>query len=384
MIKANLKHLCLLLPAAFCLLNHLSGQEIEVVGENKIKIYAAPISGPNGSAATALLQTDLKLSGDFVIATADAAAFTAKGSLGATGLAGSLSGSQNFNQTFPGDWRSAVHQFADAIVQAVTGSPGIATSRVVFVAADSGHKELYLMDLDGGVVRELTKDNSTNLGPKFNAQGNLIAFTSFKSGYPDVWLLDLGASNKRRISFYPGLNSGPSFSPDGSRVALTLSKDGNTELYTIASGGGSPERLTHSVGTEASPTYSPDGGRIAYVSDDRGSAQLYIIASNGGAPQRFNTYSPYTTEPDWSPDGRLLAYSVRIAGQNQIAISEIVGGKQTILTASGINETPSWCRNSRHLVFSRDGKLYLLDSKTKQTVQLDNGLNRCSEPAVSR
>ena len=384
MIISNRKGFSLLCCALLCLAHALPGQDIVVTGLNKIKIYVAPVSGPNGPAATAILQNDLKLSGDFVIAPADAAALTAKAVLGASGLNGSLSGSQTLSKTFTGDWRNSVHQFADAIVQAVTGSPGIATSRVVFVSSHGGHKELYLMDIDGGVVRQLTSDKSTNLGPKFNREGNLIAFTSYKSGYPDVWVLDLVASNKRRVSFYPGLNSGPCFSPDSSRIALTLSKDGNTELYTIAATGGSPERMTHTIGTEASPTYSPDGGRIAYVSDDRGSAQLYIIPSSGGASQRFNTNSSYTTEPDWSPDGLLLAYSVRTGGQNQIAISTVADGKQTVLTASGINETPSWCRNSRHVVFSRDGKLYLLDSKTKQTVQLENGLSHCSEPGVSR
>ena len=384
MIKALLNGFCLLCSTILLLSSPLSGQDIEVTGVNKIKIYVAPITGPNGPAATATLQNDLKLSGDFVITPADAAALTAKASLSGTGLNGSLSGSQALNKTFSGDWRNSVHQFADAIVQAVTGSPGIATSKVVFVSSHSGHKELYLADLDGGVVRQLTSDKSTNLGPKFSSNGNLIAFTSYKSGYPDVWVLDLAASNKRRVSFYPGLNSGPCFSPDGARIALTLSKDGNTELYTIAAEGSSPERLTHTLGTEASPTYSPDGSRIAYVSDDRGAAQLYIIAGGGGQAQRFNTFSSYTTEPDWSPDGLLLGYSVRTGGQNQIAISTIADGRQTVLTASGINETPSWCRNSRHLVFSKGGKLYLLDSKTKQTVQLENGLSHCSEPCASR
>ncbi|NJK93186.1 MAG: hypothetical protein HC904_16035, partial [Blastochloris sp.] len=50
----------------------------------------------------------------------------------------------------------------------------------------------------------------------------------------------------------------------------------------------------------------------------------------------------------------------------------------------GNNETPSWTRNSRHLIFARSGKLFLLDSVTRQTTALENGLTLNSEPNCSR
>jgi TolB protein len=350
----------------------------------------AVISGPDGAKATAVIQNDFKMHGAFNPAGPDTAQFTAKGTLTANGLSGTLSTAtgQVFSKTFSGDWRNATHQFTDAIVEAVTGLPGIATSKVAFVIQKNGKpkeiKDLYLMDLDGGITRSLTNDNSLNLGPKFNSQGDKIVFTSWKSGYPDTWVIDLAANNRTRIAFYPGLNSGGTFSPDGTRIALTLSKDGNTELYTIAANGGSPQRITRTLGTEASPAYSPDGSQIAYVSDDRGTPQIYLIPANGGAPTRFNTFSSYTTEPAWSPDSKLLAYTVRTAGSFQIAVSDIANGQQNILTSAGNNETPSWCRDSRHIIYSRGGKLYLADSKTKKSVQIDNGLSNCSEPNASR
>jgi len=347
------------------------------------------ISGADGAKATAVIQNDFKMHGAFNVTPADSAQFIAKGTLTAGGLTGTLSTAtgQVFTKTFSGDWRSATHQFTDAIVQAVTGLPGIATSKVVFVVQKTSKpreiKDLYLMDIDGGVVRSLTNDNSLNLGPKFNREANKIVFTSWKSGYPDTWVIDLAANNRTRVAFYPGLNSGGCFSPDGSRIALTLSKDGNTELYTIAASGGSPQRMTRTIGTEATPTYSPDGSQIAYISDDRGTPQIYIMPASGGTPQRFNTYSSYTTEPDWSPDGKLLAYTVRTAGTFQIAVSDIASGQQSVLTSAGNNESPSWCRDSRHIIFSKGGKLYLVDSKTKKSVQIDNGLSNCSEPNAS-
>jgi TolB protein len=366
----------------------VSAQNSNIVVQGGIDLCISSVGGANGAASNKVLQNDLKMIGSFNLTTAEAASVIVKATASADSVQGTLSdksGAVLLNQTFSGGWRKATHQFADAIVEKLTGTPGIATSSVAFVSAQSGHKELYIMDIDGANVRQLTQDKTISLGPKFSKDGNQIAYTSYKSGYPDVWVIDLANSNRRKVSFYPGVNSGPSFSPNGSNIALTLSKDGNTELYTIAAGGGSPERLTRSRGTEASPTWSPDSSTIAYISDDRGTPQLYTIGTAvGSAPQRINTSASYTTEPDWSPDGAKIVYSIQAAGQNQIAFSTLSNSQQSILTTGGNNETPSWARNSRHVVFARSGKLYLLDSLTKTTTALENGLSRNSEPNISR
>ncbi len=368
--------------------NNLFAQNENIVVKAGIDLSVTGVSGAQGAAAGKVLQNDLKLNGSFNLTSPEAASVLVKATASADTVQGTVTdkkGTVLLNQTFSGGWRKATHLFADAIVEKLTGTPGIATSSVTFVSAHTGHKELYVMDIDGANVRQLTQDKTISLGPKFSNLGNQIAYTSYKSGYPDVWVIDLANSNRRKISFYPGVNSGPSFSPNGSNIALTLSKDGNTELYTIAASGGSPERLTRSRGTEASPTWSPDSSTIAFVSDDRGTPQLFTIsAAAGSTPQRINTSASYTTEPDWSPDGSKIAYSIQAAGQNQIAFTTLSNGQQTILTTGGTNETPSWARSSRHLVFARSGKLYLLDSMTQATTPLENGLTRNSEPNVSR
>lgn len=359
----------------------------DIVVTGRIDLALNTLTGSNGAAASAVLKNDLSMLGFFNLTSAEASSVIIKGIASADSVQGTVidkKGAVILNQTFTGGWRKATHQFADAIVEKLTGTPGIATSTVTFVSAQSGHKEVYVMDLDGANVRQLTNDKSISLGPKFSKAGNQITYTSYKSGYPDVWIIDLSNSNRRRISFYPGVNSGPSFSPSGDLIALTLSKDGNTELYTISANGGSPQRLTRTRGTEASPTWSPDSSTLAYISDDRGSPQLFTIPATGGTGQRINTAASYTTEPDWSPDGSKIAYSIQAAGQNQIALTSVANSQQSVLTSSGTNETPSWARNSRHIVFARAGKLYLIDSISLQTTALVNGLTLNSEPNCSR
>ncbi|MFH1066553.1 MAG: biopolymer transporter Tol [bacterium] len=353
----------------------------------RFSIYVEPISGPNSAEMTRILEDDLKMSGSFNLVAQSSATLIAEGVYAGQVLTGKLTPygqSPSFNRVFEGDWRQAVHLFADAIVKSVTGVPGIASTRVAFISSSTGSKEVYVMDIDGSNVVQLTNDKSISLGPKWSPNGKEIAYTSYCKNFPDVWIINLATSRRKRVAFFPGLNAQPAFSPDGETIALTLSKDGNTELYMLPVSGGSPTRLTQTRGTEASPTWSPAGDQIAFVSDDRGSIQLFAISSKGRPMKKIDTNSFYTTEPDWSPDGKMMAYSTRIGGQFQIAVTSLETGKQMILTSYGNNETPSWTRDSRHLVYARDGNLYLLDSLTKQSLQIKNNLTRNSEPNCSR
>jgi TolB protein len=352
----------------------------------KLNIALGGFSGSH-TAAKDILVNDLTLSGAFKITPPAEAPYTASAVANPDSLTGTLtdrSGAILFSETFRGETRSTVHQFADAIVEKLTNQKGIATSKVAFISEVAGKKEVHLMDIDGANVRQLTNDKSLSLGPKFSPDGNLIAYSTYKGGYPDIWIIDLAAKSRRPVATFPGTNQSPAFSPNGTTLAAILSKDGNTELYTLSIGGGAPFRLTRTSGTEATPSWSPDGSTIAFISDDRGSPQLLTIPAAGGSPSRINTASSYTTEPDWSPDGKKIAYSVRVAGGNQIAFTTLATGEQKVLTSSGTNETPSWTRNSRHLVYARGGALYLLDSLTRESVQIKNNLGKSSEPSVTR
>jgi TolB protein len=361
---------------------------VVVPQNNLIDVYIDTFAGSNNTAAMKVLENDLKMSGNFNLSSATASNYKVQGQVKQNGLSASLlqrDGTTIFaNREFDGDWRAATHKLSDAIVEALTNTPGFASSKIVFVSAHTGNKEIYVMDIDGANIHQLTNDNVLSLSPKFSADSEKIAYTSYKSHFPDVWVMNLVASKRTRVSFFPGLNGQPAFSPDGSQLALILSKDGNPELYTISAAGGNPMRLTRTRGTEASPAWSPDGAQIAFVSDDRGSAQIYTMPVSGGSATRLKTNSLYATEPSWSPDGKKIAYSFRNGGNIQIAMLSLEKQDNTVLTQTSNCESPSWTRNSRHLVYVKDGQLYLLDSLTKQSLQIKNGLSRNSEPNCSK
>lgn len=323
-----------------------------------------------------ILSNDLAMSGYFTVVPAANANFTA----GPNGTVTDRAGKTVLSRSFSGAGRAKIHEYADAIVETLTGNKGIASSKIAFVATRTGKKEIYTVDADGAGVNQLTNDGSISVAPSLSPDGRSLVYTGYKSGYADVYEISIGSGARSRIIKYPGTNSGATYSPDGSRLAVTLSKDGNPELYVTGSGGGGARRLTRTPGVESSPTWSPDGSEIIYSSDDRGTPQLYRIAAGGGSARQVPTGSGYNTEPNWSPDGKKVAFNTR-SGGFMVTILDLASGQTRTV---GEGQDPVWGANSRHLIFSSSGSLILLDTQSGQRTTLVTGLGKISEPTWSR
>lgn len=373
----------LLVAAAFC--PSAFAQDASVITvrkDNRVSIVINPLGGSSGGAVTQVLQNDLDLSGWFQMVPGERASYVVGGTASGGSLQGQVTdsrGSVVLAKKYAGDDRSVAHQFADDIVETLTGHKGIATTKIAFVATGSGAKEIYLADYDGKNSRRLTNDRGISVAPSLGPGARYLAYTGYQSGYPDVYLIDIASGARQRVISAPGTNSGAAISPDGGQIALTMSKDGNPELYITGLRGGSARRLTRTSGVESSPTWSPDGRELIYSSDNGGSPQLYRIGAGGGGGRLIPTGYNYCADPCWSPDGKKVVFTVRSGGFS-VAVMDLDGGGARIL-ASGQN--PVWGRDSRHLIFSSGSNLILLDVPTGRTTTIVSGLGKATEPTWS-
>ncbi|MFN7143487.1 MAG: Tol-Pal system beta propeller repeat protein TolB [Myxococcota bacterium] len=259
--------------------------------------------------------------------------------------------------------RSLAHRVADHIIQTVTGERSFFDTKFAFVGNFSGNKEIYLVDADGHGRRQITKNGSINLKPKWNATGSAIVYTSYAAGNPDLYVADLGKGQIRRVSARSGINTGGAFSPLGDILALTLSISGDSEIFTIDPYAGKEiARLTASPGIDVSPTWSPDGSKVAFVSERSGGPQIYVMNADGSGAKRVTFSGSQNTDPSWSPTGDRIAFVGRDSGRFDVFTVRTDGSGMTRITqGDGDNEDPSWSPDGQYLAFSsnRDGGTHI-------------------------
>ncbi len=128
------------------------------------------------------------------------------------------------------DVRRMAHTFADQVLKGLTGEEGPFNSRIAYICNKTGHKELYLMDVDGKNPIRITDHRSIVLNPDFSPVGKELIFTSYRAGNPDLYRKEIYSGQEARVSSRPGLNIAGRYRPDGREIVLTLSQAGNSEL----------------------------------------------------------------------------------------------------------------------------------------------------------
>lgn len=259
----------------------------------------------------------------------------------------------------PGDARRIAHKIADQIHLALTGEPGYFDSRVAFVA-ESGpknarEKRIAIMDQDGANVRYITDGRSLALTPRFSPTGESLVYISWATGVPKVVFHDLRAQRSEVLGSFPFMSFAPRFSPDGGRVLMSLSDGGNTDIFEMTLASRSLRRLTSGPAIETAPSYSPDGTQIVFESDAGGAQQLYVMPAGGGAATRISFGDGRYGTPVWSPRGDLIAFTKMLGGRFHIGVMRTDGSQERLLTASWLDEAPTWAPNGRVLMFFREG-----------------------------
>ncbi len=274
--------------------------------------------------------------------------------------------------------RTLAHRTADTIIRLITGQPSFFDTRLAFVSSGTGNKEVYVMDVDGGGRRQITRNKSINLSPRWNAGGSALCFTSYLNGNPDLFVADLLKSSIRRVSARTGINTGCAWAPQGDRIALTLSPGSDSDIFTIDPLAGTQiAQLTNSPGIDVSPTWSPDGSKIAFVSERGGGAQIYVMDSAGGAARRVSFQGNQNTSPSWSPKGDKIAFVGRDGAFDVFTVNVDGSGMRRITQGMGDNEDPSWSPEGDFLTFSstRTGAshIWLASADGRHQVQLTSG-----------
>ena len=258
-----------------------------------------------------------------------------------------------------GNLRRVAHKLADLIYSRILGESSYFDTQILFVS-ESGEKNqrvkrLAIMDFDGANLRYLTDGGSLVLAPRFSPDGSSAIFTSFERGEPGVYLMNLQTGANGILMDAPGMTFAPRFSPDGERVIFSRTTGANTDIYEVDLATRELNRRTVNSAIDTAPSYAPDGTTIVFESDRSGRQQLYVQPKGGEArrisfgPGRYGT-------PVWSPRGDYIAFTKFYENRFHIGVVRTDGSEERLLSASFLDEGPSWSPNGRVLLFFRESR----------------------------
>ena len=163
--------------------------------------------------------------------------------------------------------------------------------RIVFTSDRTGDLELFTMNIDGSDVRQVTSELGYDGGAFFSPDGTKLIFRAsrpktdeeiteykellseglVKPTEMELFICNVDGSDMRQLTDLGKANWAPFFHPSGEKIIFSSNHAGargfEFNLYMINIDGTGLERITYDDVFDSFPMFSPDGSRIIFSSN---------------------------------------------------------------------------------------------------------------------
>lgn len=254
---------------------------------------------------------------------------------------------------------------------------------IIYVDERNMQADLYLLNLDDGIVVNLTNTSDYNeLSPSWSSDGCLIAFTT-----KDIFILDIRDNSVINLTntvdsryFYPTWSPNMDFlaysksgqlyimdlktleevevtnsslvvgmsrldwSSDGTRIIFDAKHNDNFDIYSINIDGTGLTNLSSHNSSDIDPSISPDNKEIVFSSNRDGNWEIYVMNIDSLDVMRL-TFNEYADDrPIWSPDGQKILFISKQTDNWEIYMMNKDGTNITQLTDEPFvnHDSPDW------------------------------------------
>jgi dipeptidyl aminopeptidase/acylaminoacyl peptidase len=236
------------------------------------------------------------------------------------------------------------------------------TVQTVDVAANKKPQQVWIVALEGGEPRQITREGEANSRPRWSPDSKRIAYLSDRSGSTQIWMMDPDGGNAAQVTNVSTEADAHVFSGDGKTLVFASgvfpecgaddacnqklldaekSSKVKARIYTellyrhwtgwqgkrrnhllvVPVGGGAAKDLT--PGTRDVPPFSlggddfdvsPDGQEVCYsvnaepVPATSTNSDLFVVSIAGGQARKITLTAGTDTGPRYSPDGKYIAW----------------------------------------------------------------------------
>jgi Tol biopolymer transport system component len=198
---------------------------------------------------------------------------------------------------------------------------------LLFNNALAGSRNLWTMPLEGNAKpRQITTvPGEAIMHSSLSPDGTHVAFVSSATGNSNLWVQNVDGSDLRQLTDDAAAESWPVWSPDGERILYGALRDGRFESRVVPAGGGTPEKIADEF-FRGDWIRKPDG------------SGTWIVSSNSGGGLRLVDFErrsviwqdrrPGNAMPMFSPDGRSIAIAyTETRDRDAIWVYDVATGK---------------------------------------------------------
>lgn len=241
--------------------------------------------------------------------------------------------------------------------------PSLSRDGKFFVYASreqSSKPRLFLRELGGATVRQLTDGDDACLFPSVSPQGDRVAFASDRAGNWDIYILHLASpSAVLQVTFGRDDEIAPSWSPDGEKLAYAVrTLSGEWMVATVDIRTRTSTYLTAGLAPAWSPHAAAEDQWIAFEHHN----SVWVVRPDGTDLRRVVAHAAHAS---WDPGGRWIVFARTLvptdpfadrAAAEDLRLVSLDGALEVRLTADfALDGWPSWGGGRIVFVSDRDG-----------------------------
>lgn len=130
--------------------------------------------------------------------------------------------------------------------------------QVAFVSDRSGNPQIHVLDIPTKKITRLTSLNWCD-APAWSPTGEWIAFAgrAHNKDKMDIFLVDVTGGQVRQLTHGEGSNEDPAWSPDGRFLAFSSTRGKRSQIWVMDNDGSAPRLMADVPGASVTPHWSP-------------------------------------------------------------------------------------------------------------------------------
>ncbi len=158
-------------------------------------------------------------------------------------------------------------------------------SFIIFQGWQKGVMEIFFLGLLDknkiNITRNINSHDIISHGNSFSPDGESIVFTSERDGNRNIYLMQINGSSLDQLTVHTANDYEPVFSPDGESIVFTSERDGNREIYIINLESKKIKNLSNNAADDWNARFYPDSRKIVFQSTRDDNWEIYMMTLDG-------------------------------------------------------------------------------------------------------